>query len=191
MIKGDKIELVPATLNDRQKIYEWCYQSETTKYHSGPPDFPHHPIPTYEEFYASDDGGYLEYFFTGERPSDGRGFLIENESGAIGFISYCAFHLKPGIAELDIWIASEATCGKGFGTDALISLSRYLNGAMDIQKIIIAPSNKNTRAVKAYEKAGFRKTNIAMREFLSPEYISLFSDGDYGANETVILVLEF
>lgn len=191
MIKGDRIELIPATLDDRQKIYEWCFQSETTKYHSGPPDYPNNPIPTYEEFYTSDDGGYMEYYFTGVKPKDGRGFLIINENAAVGFVSYCAFHLKPAIAELDIWMNAKANCGNGFGVDALISLGDYLNKEMDIRELIIAPSIKNIRAVRAYEKAGFKKTDKAMSEFLLDEYVTLFGDGDYGADETAILVKQF
>jgi RimJ/RimL family protein N-acetyltransferase len=191
MIKGDKITLIPAILDDKQKIYEWCFQSETTKYHAGPPDYPNNPIQTYEEFYASDNGGYTEYYFTGEKPKDGRGFLIAIEDKAIGFISYCSFHLKPAIAELDIWMGSDSNCGKGFGTDALISLGNFLNTEMGIQELIIAPSIKNTRAVSAYEKAGFKKTDKAMSEFLSDEYASLFGDGDYGVDETCILIKRF
>jgi len=188
MIRGNQVCLVPATLDDRQKIYEWCFQSETTKCHSGPPDYLNNPIPTYEEFYASDNGGYEEYYFTGAKPNDGRGFLIVNGGQPIGFVSYSSFHLKPGIAEVDIWMPSENTCGKGFGVDALISLGDYLNETLGIHELIIAPSIKNTRAVKAYEKAGFEKTDTAMSEFLLDDYVSLFGGGDYGVDETAILV---
>lgn len=191
MIKGDKIKLIPAALDDRQKVYEWCFQSETTKYHAGPPDYPNNPIPSYEEFYASDAGGYTDYYFTGAKPDDGRGFLIINEDEAVGFVSYCAFHLKPAIAELDIWMNAEANCGNGFGVDALISLGDYLNKERGFRELIIAPSIKNTRAVKAYEKAGFKKTDKVMSDFLLDEYISLLGGGDYGADETVILVKQF
>jgi len=191
IIKGDKICLIPATLDYKQKVYEWCFQSETTKYHSGLPNYPNNPIPTLEEFYSSDKFGYEEYYFTGEKPNSGRGFLIMNNEEAVGFISYCAFHLKSTIAEIDIWIKDEADCGKGFGVDALISIGDYLSKKMGISQLIIAPSNKNTRAVKAYEKAGFIKTDKSMSEFLLPNYVSLFSGGDYGADETVILVKRF
>ena len=191
MIKGDKVTLLPATLGDRQKVYEWCFQSETTKYHSGPPDYPDIAIPTYEEFCALDQSGYEEYYFTGTRPSDGRGFLIVNGEEPVGFISYCTFHLKPAIAELDIWMNSEANCGKGFGVDALIPLGDHLNKTMGIRELIIAPSIKNTRAVRAYEKAGFKKTDKAMSEFLSDEYVPLYGGGDYGVDETAILVKRF
>jgi len=51
MIKGHKIDLLPASPEDKENIYNWCFHSETTKSHSGPPDYPNNPILTYEEFY--------------------------------------------------------------------------------------------------------------------------------------------
>ena len=191
MIQGKVIRLLPATLDDRRNVYDWCFQSETTKCHSGAPDYPEHPIPTYEEFYSSDNSGYNEYFFTGAKPQDGRGFLIVNEVEAVGFVSYCAFHLKPSIAELDIWLKSEACCGKGYGVDALQSLGEYLHNALGIRELIIAPSIRNRRAVRAYEKAGFARTNRAMREFLTEEFAEVFGCGDYGEEGTAILVKDF
>ena len=191
MIKGDKIRLVPAALEDRRRIYEWCFQSETTKSHSGPPDYPKNSIPTFEEFYTSDEGGYTEYYFTGEKPEDGQGFLIICEEEAVGFISYCSFHLKPGISELDIWMKDEASCGKGLGVDALISLGNYLSEEMGIRELMIAPSVRNVRAVRAYEKSGFKKTDQAMSEFLLDKYVPVFGEGDYGVEDTAIMVKHF
>lgn len=181
----------PGNTQRPKKIYEWCYQSETTKYHSGPPNFPNNPIQTYEDFFSSDNGGYTDYFFTGAKPEDGRGYIILNNDEPIGFISYTAFHLKPGIAEMDLWMGADANCGNGFGTDALISLGNYLNKEMGISKLIIAPSAKNKRAVRSYEKSGFKKTDKPMSDFLLDEYVDDFGDGDYGEDETSILVKEF
>jgi len=187
MIKGNIIELIPATLDDRQMIYEWCFHSETTKSHVGPPDYPEIEIPTFKEFYED----YQDYFFTGARPNDGRGFLIVHNSEPVGFISYTAFHLKEGIAELDNWISSEANCGKGFGTDAILALGNYLHEMLGIRELIMAPSIKNARAVKAYEKVGLLKTDRTMCDFLLDEYVSLYGDGDYGVDETVVCVKQF
>ncbi len=185
MIQGKKINLIPATMKDRRNAYDWCFQSETTKSHSGPPDYPDKPVPTYEEFCET---YYEEYYFTGEKPLDGRGFLIVAGGETVGFVSYCAFHLKPSIAELDIWINSEAHCGKGYGTDALISLGDYIHKELGFRELIIAPSAKNLRAVKSYEKSGFEKTDKKMSEFLLEEYVSDYGEGDYGTDETCILI---
>ena len=184
MIKGNAIDLVPATLDDRQKIYDWCFHSETTKFHAGPPDYPDVHIPTFEEFY--DD--YVDYFFTGSAPNDGRGFIILHDGEPVGFISYSSFHLKPHKAELDIWMNCEANCGKGFGTDALVSLGNYLNKELGVRELIIRPSVKNIYAIKSYKKSGFEESDIPACDYLLDEYVSLYGDGDYGTNETALLI---
>ena len=186
MICGDKIELIPATLDDRQRVYEWCFQSEITKYHSGPPDYPEHPISTREEFFE----GYADYFFTSEKLGDGRGFLICFDGEPVGFISYCAFHLKPQIAELDIWMNSLANCGKGFGVDAIVCLSTYLNENLCFDRFIMRPSVRNERAIKAYKKAGFKPSDKPPKDYLLDEYMPLYGTGDYGEGGDLLLVKE-
>jgi Acetyltransferases, including N-acetylases of ribosomal proteins len=185
MINGDRIELIPATLDERPKAYEWCFYAETTKSHSGLPDYPENPIITYAEFCEK---GYEDYYFTGEKPESGRGFFIVTDGEPIGFISYSCFHLKPGIAELDSWIKSENNCGKGFGTDAIIALEGYLHEELGIHTLIMGPSVKNTRAIRAYEKAGLVKTKQRMCDFLSAEYVSVYGAGDYGEEQTAVCV---
>jgi len=186
MIKGSKIILVPAALDDRENIYNWCFHSETTKFHAGA-DYPDVIIPTFEEFY--DD--YVDYFFNGSSHSKGRGFIIVSNEEPIGFISYSSYHLKPHKAELDIWMKNEANCGKGFGTDAIISLGDYLNEALDVHELIIRPSKKNVSAIKSYEKSGFKESDMPACDYLLDEYLSLYGDGDYGANETALLTKRF
>ena len=184
MIKGMLIELVPATLNDRQKIYEWCFHSETTKSHFGPPDYPDMQLPTFEEFFNE----YVDYFFTGSAPASGRGFLILRGGEPVGFVSYSSFHLKPHKTEFDIWMNCEANCGKGFGTDALSSLAAYLGSTMGIREVIMRPSVKNTRAIRAYQKAGFLESDKVPADYLLDEYLSRYGDGDYGAGQNALLI---
>ena len=186
MIKGNKIDLITATLDDRQKIYEWCFHSETTKSHAGS-DYPNINVPTFEEFY--DD--YVDYFFTGSAPNDGRGFLILHNEEPVGFISYSSYHLKPYKSELDIWMNCEANCGKGFGTEAITLLGDYLNKTMGIHELIMAPASKNTRAIKSYKRAGFKESSTPMCDYLLDKYVSLYGNGDYGVDDTIVLVKRF
>ena len=183
-IIGNIIELVPAMLEDRQKIYEWCFHSETTKSHSGPPDYPNVSIPTFKEFYDE----YADYFFTGSELANGRGFIITYEEKPVGFISYCSFHLKKHKAELDIWINCEANCGKGFGTDAVSTLAEHISKTLGVCEAIMRPSIKNVRAVNSYKKVGFKESDKAPNEYLSDKYLLRYGDGDYGTNETALLI---
>jgi len=185
---GDKVTLIPAALGDKQKIYDWCFHSETTKSHSGPPDFPENPIATWEEFF---DEGYVDYFFTGDEPENGRGFMILHGGEPVGFISYSSFHLKPNKSELDIWMNSEANCGKGFGVDAIVSLGEYLKNSLGVNELIMRPSARNARAIKAYKKAGFQETDKSPSNYLLDKYMPLYGAGDYGEGGDVLLVKQF
>ena len=60
---------------------------------------------------------------------------------------------------------SEACCGRGYGTDALIALSRMLYVRFGVQEFMMQPSARNPRAIRAYEKAGFRSIDIPLAPF--------------------------
>jgi hypothetical protein len=75
--------------------------------------------------------------------------------------------------------------------DAIVTLGNYLHETMEIHTLIMGPSVKNTRAIKAYEKAGLFKTDLPMSSFLLPEFVSAFGDGDYGEGQTVVCVKRF
>ncbi|MCL2847911.1 MAG: GNAT family N-acetyltransferase [Firmicutes bacterium] len=183
---GKIITLTPATLEQRQMIYEWCFHCETSKFHSGA-DFPNTEIPSYEDFCED----YVDYFFTDTEPNKGRGFIILHGNNPVGFISYSSYHLKPHKSELDIWMNSLNNCGKGFGTDAIITLGNYLNKELGIEELIMRPSIKNINAIKSYKKSGFEEINIPPTVYLLDEYVSLYGDGDYGVDETVLLIKRF
>jgi len=188
MIRGNKVELVPATIEDKQRAYEWCCHSETTKSHSGPPDYPESPISTWEEFF---DEGYVDYFFDGSQLQKGRAFIVQIGEESVGFVSYTSFHLKPNRAELDIWMNREAHCGKGYGSDALVALAEHLNQDLGVRELIIRPSVRNTRAISAYLKAGFEKTDATISDFVLEEYLSLYGVGDYGEGGDLLLVKKY
>jgi len=183
-IKGKKIELVGATADDKYRSYQMCMLSETTKSHSGPPDYPENPIVTYDEFMAD----HYDCYFDGSQPQNGRMFAIAKDNKTIGFITYSSFHVKQGASEIDIWIASESNCGKGFGTDAILTLADYLKCELGMKELIIRPSAKNARAVRSYMRCGFAPTDKSAADFLRPDYLPLYGDGDYGEGGDLLLV---
>ena len=54
--------------------------------------------------------------------------------------------------------------GRGYGPDALRALTRYLFEERGHHRISIDPAVKNLRAIRAYEKVGFRPVGI-MRQY--------------------------
>lgn len=82
----------------------------------------------------------------------------------IGGIEY--FHDRPGApwsAGIDIFIGEPDARDRGLGTEALRTLLRYLFETKGLKRVTIDPEPSNRRAVRAYEKAGFRIDGILRR----------------------------
>ena len=154
-IIGKQVILRPATLADRQPIFDWLTNSDLTKFMMGPPTYPDSPVPTWEEF----KNDYKEYFFDSSKPDLGRCFVIEFNSEPIGQINHDKISKTDSSTELDIWLKSSKYINKGYGTDAIITLCDYLAEKFGCKKFIISPSKRNSAAIRAYEKAGFIKTD--------------------------------
>jgi diamine N-acetyltransferase len=135
-------------------------RSEVTPSMMGPPVYPEAPIPSWDEFCAD----YVSLFFDGTRPDIGRSFIIEVGGKAIGHVSYSQVDLNERRAELDIWLCSEAMCGHGYGSDALVALMGYLGDTLGLTNFVIRPSRRNQRAIRAYEKAGFVRLPLSTEQ---------------------------
>jgi aminoglycoside 6'-N-acetyltransferase len=66
-------------------------------------------------------------------------------------------------AGIDIFLGTPFH-GDGLGTDAVRTLARHLVRDLGFHRVVIDPAAANERAVRAYEKAGFRRVGV-MREY--------------------------
>ena len=78
--------------------------------------------------------------------------------------------LEPGTWDLDLFIASEEHRGKGVGQSALTLLKDEVFGTTFAMAVCVFPSVKNERAVRAYEKAGFRWKRIWNDPHMGPSW---------------------
>ena len=182
------ILLIPSTLEDKRIVYNWLCESDVSDAMFG---FDSNERPTWEEFCED----YADVYFDGTNPEYGRVFMIVLNGKKIGCVSYACFHLREHMAELDIWMDSEANCGKGYGTLAIIELCNYLASDLCINNYIIRPSVKNKRAIKAYNKAGFKEVEKSsvkqvLHKYLTDQYYEEYGQGDYGEEGTLTLVME-
>ncbi len=118
----------------------------------GPPDYPDHPIPTWEEFCAD----YLPHYFDDSEPLSGRCFIILADGRDVGVVCYNAIQEERRETELDIWLGAGAYCGNGYGTAALEALCADLHEKYGVQEFLVRPSGRNLRAIAAYKKVGFQ-----------------------------------
>jgi RimJ/RimL family protein N-acetyltransferase len=168
-IQGERVVLQPATAEDEPQILEWLLRSDVTPSLLGPPLYPERPVPPPEDSSVRFEPHYLD----GTAPELGRCFLILVDGEPVGHVSYndiIEWDGRKGV-ELDIWMRSESCCGKGYGTAALDALCRYLHDRFGVEEFLVQPSARNPRAVRAYEKAGFRRLELPLesaRELWGP-----------------------
>jgi RimJ/RimL family protein N-acetyltransferase len=188
MIKGKYILLRRALLNERRLIFDMGMKTNILSYSSSCAD-------NLKEFEADYNDGYFD-----EKKEDVcGGMMICLGEKPIGFISYgrvCSDeeYLQLGIMELDIWMDGDNYCGKGYGTDAIITLSGYLHEEYNVNTFIMVPSLSNQRAIRSYEKAGFVKTKPAdrrsiLKNIFMTEYLSrLEPDSEILSADSVLMI---
>jgi aminoglycoside 6'-N-acetyltransferase len=100
--------------------------------------------------------------------------IIEREGRAIGFIQYYPVgHHKDydlanatGTYGADMFIGEPELWGQGIGARALAGLVAYIFQELDCRRVVLDPHVTNLRAIRSYEKAGFRKVKVLPRHEL-------------------------
>jgi aminoglycoside 6'-N-acetyltransferase len=91
-------------------------------------------------------------------------YVVEIEGQVAGAIEYYEEN-EPDYryAGIDIFVGA-AHQGRGLGGDAIRVLARYLFEVRGHHRLIIDPAVTNERAIRAYERIGFRRVGV-MREY--------------------------
>lgn len=74
----------------------------------------------------------------------------------IGFVALHSIEWNNGVSALSIGIGDPQDWGKGFGSDALQIILRYAFTELNLHRVGLDVISYNARAIRAYEKAGFR-----------------------------------
>lgn len=100
-------------------------------------------------------------------------FAIEslNEGKYVGGCGINIVDWKNSNATLGIFIGDKNYWSKGFGTDAMTVLIKFVFYQMNIRKVKLSVYAFNERAIKCYEKCGFKKEGVLRDE--------IFKDGRY------------
>ena len=78
---------------------------------------------------------------------------------------------KNSVASAVIFIGNNAYRGKGYGTEAMQLLLSFAFNQININKVRLNVYSFNERAIKSYEKCGFRREGVLRQE--------IFRDGKY------------
>jgi aminoglycoside 6'-N-acetyltransferase len=95
---------------------------------------------------------------------DSTGFAILHGEELSGLIQYYEeddpMYRRAGI---DLFLGADFQ-GRGLGTDAVRTMARHLLHDRGHHRVVIDPAAHNARAIRAYEKVGFRRVGV-MRNY--------------------------
>lgn len=99
--------------------------------------------------------------------------IVEWDGAAIGYIQFYPLSAYPdheqslyghrtggAIYGIDLFIGEPELWGRGIGTELVAAMTEYLFDAKEADKVAIDPQTRNARAIRCYEKAGFRKVKL-------------------------------
>lgn len=161
MYTGNKVRLREYRKDDIEKALTYINDSEIKKLLNAGIPFPN----TYqdeEKWVLGMSSSKETYSFAIETLEDGK------------YIGGCGINdidWKNSVALVGIFIGDKEHLGKGYGTDAMKVLVKFIFEQMNIHKVKLNVFSFNERAIKSYEKCGFVKEGVLRDE--------IFRDGKY------------
>lgn len=100
--------------------------------------------------------------------------LKENDA-EIGICGFDKIDYINRVATYGIFIGDKEHWGKGYGSEALLLLCEYAFNKLNLNKVKLTVYSFNQRAIKAYEKCGFKITGVEPEEaFIDGKYHDVF-----------------
>ena len=154
---GDRVVLRPATPDDHDRLAAILAEPSVARWW-GPP--------------RPDVDAATDWLDAGD---DTVVYAIELDGAVIGSIQF-AEETEPDYrhAGVDLFLAT-VWQGQGLGTDAIRAVARYLFEVRGHHRLTIDPSAANARAIRAYERVGFRRVGVMRAYERGPD--GSFHDG--------------
>jgi aminoglycoside 6'-N-acetyltransferase len=102
-----------------------------------------------------------------ERLRDGDSFAVEHEGELVGYAEVWE-ELDPEYrhAGIDLFLGT-AYHGRGLGGDTVLTLARHLVRDRGHHRLVIDPAAENERAIRSYERVGFRRVGVQRKSELA------------------------
>ena len=146
---GERVSLRPVTIEDVPRLAEIGAEPEIAVWW---PDL------SAEQVLAKIEGG-----------SDARAFAVEFDGEVIGLAEYWE-ETDPEYrhAGIDLCLTARRH-GQGLGADTVRTLVRHLVRAHGHHRVVIDPALDNHRAIRCYERVGFKRVGVLRRYERAPD----------------------
>ncbi len=147
-IVGDRVYLRPLEVEDTDAFVPWLNDTEIGRYLGLM-----HPTNRLRE------RGYMEKLYKDDRKVN-MGIVLKEGDQLIGSISLDDISIPHRHAELGILIGDKSCWSKGYGTEAMNLMIEYGFNQLNLHRIYLFVYDFNARAVRAYEKVGFKREGV-------------------------------
>jgi RimJ/RimL family protein N-acetyltransferase len=146
VIRSRRLYLRPAERADLPDFVRWFADAEVRRHLALRAPF---SLAMEEKWFdgMAERQGRSDYHFVACLVEDGR---------PIGTVGLHGLDLENGKAEFGISIGEKELWGRGYGTEALEAICDFGFGALRLERIELHVYEDNARAIRSYEKAGFR-----------------------------------
>ncbi|GMG98028.1 GNAT family N-acetyltransferase [Tepidimicrobium xylanilyticum] len=150
-IRGERVKILPLKLEDAYYMRRWGVHKNPLLYDYNLPSVTDEEI---EEWY---------YYKTGSR--DRKYYSIFNEENR--FIGYMGIkNIRKLWRDAVLGIVFDPNyVNKGYGTEAITTYLKYYFFQMGMKRLFLEVAQFNKRAIRCYEKCGFRIIDRYLREF--------------------------
>ncbi len=161
IIRGERVLLRPLQPADWPKLAAWSNDPDVSRYLEGE--------------YPKALADYPEWYRRAMSDRHSQHYAISTHSHLlIGHIELDHIAWRSGDAELRIRIGEKAYWDQGFGTDAVRTLVRHAFSALGLTRVYLRVFAANRRAIRCYEKVGFRKEGRLRRPGPDGGEVTLF-----------------
>ena len=141
-LRGDSVVLRPLRATDEPVIVAIITAPETA------------------EWWPGYDADRVRHEYFADPDDDLTAYAIVRDGAVVGLIqSYEESDPEYRHAGIDVTLAPDAT-DAGLGTDAVRTLARHLFETDGHHRLVIDPAAHNARAIRCYEKVGFRPVGV-------------------------------
>ncbi|MFD3157760.1 GNAT family N-acetyltransferase [Haloimpatiens sp. FM7330] len=162
MYRGEKILLRAYKKEDIPLAWKYINDEEVKRYLTPGIPFPLTLEEEYKWFEGISSSSNNSYSFAIETLQEGK---------YIGGCGVNRVDWKNSIADIGIFIGNGEFREKGYGTDAVKALIKFIFNEMNLNKIKLNVYSFNKRAIKCYEKCGFKVEGTLRQE--------IFREGKY------------
>ncbi|NPV71900.1 MAG: GNAT family N-acetyltransferase [Firmicutes bacterium] len=148
MAGAPELTLRPFTSEDVDRLMAWETDSEVRRWMGGR---------------FSSPGEARQWFLLVRKSRSRKVYVIQAGTAAIGYIVLENINYRAGSLEVRICIGDGGFRNRGFGQRAITSLLDMMRRKAAFKEVYLRVDPDNVRAIRCYEKCGFRKEGILRR----------------------------